>query len=137
MHTTKARNVFRVVAVLLASVGLANLSVAIPFDARFGTFGVILSCIFALLGFYFLYVAYRCWWQLSPRVVRHICAAGAFYLLGGVSLVLQPITAATSEGVGGVLALITFIGALWIYFRASRYVVRLVFGEQTVQSVNQ
>jgi hypothetical protein len=137
MYTTRARNVFRAVAAVLGLVGVLDLSIAIPFDTKAGTFGVIFSSFFALLGLYLLYVAYLCWWRLSPRVVRHVCAASAFCLLGVVGFVLERFEPVLSQGGVSALTLLGFTGIVWAYFRASKYVTRLVFGERKVQSSSQ
>ena len=137
MRNARAKKVFRVAAVLLALIGFVNLRVAIPFDLKSGAFGAIFSSMFALLGAYVLYVAYLCWWRLSPCAVRHACLVGAFYVFGGVGLLLDRVEAVTSAQVHGALALVAFIAIVWTYVRVSRHMTRLVFGEQPLQNANQ
>jgi hypothetical protein len=137
MNTTRATNVFRSLGVVIGLAGIANLSVAMPFDPKFGNLGVILSCLFALLGVYLLYVAYLCWRRLSLRVVRHVCIVGAFYLLGGVGLVLGRLELVAPQTVIAVLTLVALPGVVWAYLRATRFVTRLVFGEGAAQSGSQ
>ena len=130
VKTTTARNVFRAVAATLGLVGVLNLSIAVPLIAKFEVFEVIMGCIFGLLGLYLLYVAYHCWWRLSPRIIRHVCAVSAFYLLGVVGFILDRLESVLSQGGVSALELVAFTGIVWVYFRVSKYVTRLVFGER-------
>jgi hypothetical protein len=84
-----------------------------------------------------LYAACLCWWRLSPRAVRHGCAASAVYLLGGIGLGLERLESVLPQGVVTALTLVALIGIVWAYFSASRYLTRLVFGEQAVQAGSQ